>query len=316
MKTLKLAVVGCGGIGQAHIRNAASLEGAKVAYCVDLNMERAAKAAELCKGTALDSLDKIPSDTDGVIVAAQPLAHYPIVKNLLEKNFNVFCEKPLTMKTSECRELGVLAERKGRVLMTGFKMRFEPVFRKAKELLPMIGELVMLSSVKQQPYSERPEYNWFPKVGAMFELSVHDFDLIHWIAGIAPEKVLYANLSHRFGWERDDAFALTVRYNNGVTGQLSGMYAKESSFMFKDITMMFLGEKGYMRVERPDRIIIHDTETRVFEVDSSNANAFLEEQKHYCAVLRGEEENTLGAEAAANATFIADEAFKISNMEK
>lgn len=316
MKELKLAVVGCGGIGQAHIRNAMQLDGAKISHCVDLDMSRAAKAAEICGGTAIDSIDKLPTDTDGVIVATQPLAHYPIVKNLLQKNFNVFCEKPLTMKTSECVELGKLAEEKKLVLMTGFKMRFEPVFKKAKELLPMIGKLTMISSVKQQPYTERPENNWFPKVGAMFELSVHDFDLINWIAGIVPEKVLYAKLSQRFGWERDDAFAVTVQYSNGVTGQLSGMYAKESSFMFKDITMMFLGEKGYMRVERPDRIIIHDTGMHVFEVDSAGANAFLEEQKHFCAVLRGEEKNTLGAEAGKNATFIADEAFKISNMEK
>ena len=149
----------------------------------------------------------------------------------------------------------------------------------------------------------------------MFELSIHDFDLIHWIAGIVPEKVLHAELSHRFGWEREDAFALTVRYGGGVTGQLSGMYARNSSFMYRDITMMFLGEKGYLRVERPDRVVVHTDEQRVFEVDGSKTNAFLEEQRHFCAVLRGEERNTLGADAGLNATFIADEAFKIAGKE-
>ena len=315
MKKLKLAVVGCGGIGLAHIRNAASLENAGVAYCADLNGERAAKAAELCGGMAFDGVKALPADTDGVIVAAQPLAHYPIVKELLERGFNVFCEKPLTMDTAECRELGALAAAKGRVLMVGFKMRFEPVFKKAKELLPTIGKLLLVSSVKQQPYHDRAEYNWFPKVGAMFELSIHDFDLIHWIAGIAPEKVLHAELSHRFGWEREDAFALTVRYGGGVTGQLSGMYARDSSFMYRDITMMFLGEKGFLRVERPDRVVVHTGGQQVFEVDGSKTNAFLEEQRHFCAVLRGEEQNTLGADAGINATFIADEAFKLSNRE-
>ncbi len=312
---LKIAVVGCGGIGMTHARTLKGMENVNVEVCVDLDIGRAEKVAEICAGKALDSIDKIPKYIDGVTVATQPMTHYKIVKSLLEKGFNVFCEKPLTMETETCKELGSLAREKGCTLMVGFKMRYEPVFRKAKELLPRIGKLISVSTVKQQPYHSRPENNWFPKVGAMFELSIHDFDLIHWIAGIKPEKILFSKLSHRMGWEKEDAFYVTVEYSGGVIGQLQGMYALEDSFMYRDFSATFLGEKGYLRIERPDRVVLHTDEYSIHEVEPEKVNAFAEELKHFCNVIQGKEENTLTAEDGMNATFIADRAFKLSNKE-
>lgn len=312
---LKIAVVGCGGIGMTHARTLNEIDGVSIEFCVDLDIDKAEKAAEICAGRALDSIEKIPDYIDGVTVATQPMAHYKITKSLLEKRFNVFCEKPLTMETETCKELAALAKKNKCVLMVGFKMRYEPVFRKAKELLPQIGKLISVSAVKQQPYSAKPENNWFPKVGAMFELSVHDFDLIHWIADIKPEKILYSKLSHRFGWEKEDAFYLTVQYSDGILGQLQGMYALENQFMFRDFSATFLGEKGYLRIERPDKVILHTDEYSTHEVDPGKVNAFAEELKHFCNVIQGKEKNILTAEAGINATFIADEAFKLSNKE-
>jgi predicted dehydrogenase len=310
---LKLVVVGCGGIGLTHIRTLKDLEGVNVIACVDLDLSRAQEGADLCGGKALDNINDIPEDIDGVTVATQPMAHYKIVKELLHKGFNVFCEKPLTMQTETCIELSELAKEEKAILMVGFKMRYEPVFRKAKELLPEIGKLFSVSAVKQQPYSAKPENNWFPNVGAMFELSVHEFDLIHWIADIKPEAVLYSELSHRLGWEKEDAFYITVKYSGGVIGQLQGMYALENSFMFRDFCATFLGEKGYLRIERPDRVILHTNEYNVHEVESGGVNAFAEELKHFCNVIQGTEENTLTAEAGIDATFIAEKASMIKN---
>jgi len=312
MDALKLAVVGCGGIGLTHIRALSKIDGVEVAACVDLDKGRAAKGAEICGGAAIGSLDELPEDLDGATVATSPQTHYPIAKRLLEKGLDVFCEKPLTMRTEECRELDALAKRQGLNLMAGFKMRHEPVFAKAKELLPSIGKLICVSTVKQQPYSPRPENNWFPKVGAMFELSVHDFDLVHWIAGLRPEKVLHAKLSHRLGWEREDAFNVCVEYSGGVVGMLQGMYSLDSKFMFRDFCATFSGEAGYMRVERPDRVVVHTDKFEVHQVDPGKANAFEEELKAFCRAIRGEAPCEPGAQAGTDATFIAEEAFKLS----
>lgn len=304
----KIAVVGCGGIGMAHIRAYQELPDTNVAVCVDRDLEKARTAAERCGADVGSDLSNIPADVDGVSVVTPPRAHYPIVKELLNSGFNVFCEKPLTMVAKEARELNDLAKEKGKTLMVGFKMRYEPIFQKAKRLLPEIGDLVAVSSIKQQPYTARGAGDWVPNVGAMFELSVHDFDLVHWIGGLRPEKVLYAKFDHRMGWEREDAFFLTVQYGGGVTGQLQGMYARESKFFYRDLTIQFLGEKGYVRIERPDRIIVHADKFETHVIEPSNVNAFVCELGHFCRVVSGEEENSLGGEYGVMTTELIEQA--------
>jgi predicted dehydrogenase len=194
-------------------------------------------------------------------------------------------------------------------------MRYEPIFVKARELLREIGELRTVSSVKIQPYTSRGEHDWVPRTGAMRELSVHDFDLIHWIAGIQPVAVRHSVLEHRWGWEKDSSFMLTVEYsgaNGPVLGQLQGMYSPDASFCYRDLTLTFVGSKGYMRVERPDRIALHLDTFTVHEVDPGGVNAFAEELGHFCRVLRGEETNAMGPEYGVMTAKIIDGAEEIA----
>lgn len=308
---VKIALVGCGGIGMAHLRAYKELKDVIVSAVVDRDMKKAEAAAEFSGAQALNDISQIASDIDGVSVVTPPQSHFQITSDLLERNFNVFCEKPLTMNTEEAGRLIEIAERKKKALMVGFKMRFEPIFQEAKKLLPQIGKLLSVSSVKQQPFRARPTENWIPKVGAMYELSVHDFDLINWIAEIEPEEVLFSKLDYRLGWERENAFFLTVKYSKDVTGQLQGIYALENKFMYRDLTLTFTGEKGYMRVERPDRIVLHTSDYSVKEINPAGVNAFVRELQHFCDVIRGREKNMLDGKLGLITTKIVEDANKI-----
>ncbi len=304
----KIAVVGCGGIGLAHIRAYKEIGDVQVVACVDRDEKKAQEAAALCGGIPLTDIAQIPGDVLGVSVVTPPQSHFTLASALLQAGFNVFCEKPMTMDVGEAEELLRIADASRKTLMVGFKMRFEPIFKEAKKLLPEIGKLLTVSSVKQQPFQARTTENWIPKVGAMYELSVHDFDLINWIADIEPEKVLFSRLGHRLGWEKEDAFFLTVQYTRDVIGQLQGMYALENKFLFRDLVITFTGEKGYMRVERPDRIVLHTSDYAVKEVNPAGVNAFVCELSHFCKVINGEERNTLGGRYGLLATKIVEEA--------
>ena len=299
----KVGIVGCGGIGRAHANSWSAIDGVSVAAVVDLNAERAKSVAELCGAEALTNLQDLPADLDAVSVVTPPAAHYPVVKALLERGFHVFCEKPLTMNVAEGRELEHLVKEKGKQLGVGFKMRFEPIFRKAKELVPEIGELVSIVTTKQQMYHPRPESTWVKDVGAMYELSVHDFDLITFLTGRSPGKVLYSRIDHRFGWKKENGFAAIVDYGDGVTAQLQGMYAEKTCFCYRDLTITLLGEYGYMRIERPDRIVMHTDQFRVVEVDMSEGrSAFIQELEHFRNAVLGKSANTLTAADAVRMT--------------
>ncbi len=309
----KVAVVGCGGIGNAHARSWSSIEGVKVVAVVDLKPEAAQRVAEGCGAIPLTDISQLPKDLDGVSVVTPPRAHYPVVKALLEAGYNVFSEKPLTTEVETGKELAALAKAQGKVLSVGFKMRYEPVFIKAKELLPQIGKLVSICSTKQQQFNDRPEGQWVKNVGAMYELSIHDFDLISFITGKLPKEVLSSRCEYRFGWPKEDAFHAMVNYGDGVTALLQGMYAKECGFWFKDLTFTFLGDQGYMRVERPDRIIMHTKEFKVVDIPAATKSAFVCELEHFRDAVLGKVENTLKAESAIEMTRLIED---IRNFSK
>lgn len=304
----KVAIVGCGGIGRAHANNWKAA-GAEVVAVVDRIQEKADAFAKDFGCKALYDIADLPRDLDGVSVTTPPQAHYPCAKQLLELGYNVFCEKPMTLDVAQGEELRDLAAAKGLTLSVGFKMRFEPIFQEAKRHIGEIGRLQAITSTKQQAFHPRADANWVQKTGAMYELSIHDFDLISFITGRNPEKVIASQVSHRLGWEKEDAFAILADYGDGVTATLEGMYALSGIFCFRDLTLTFLGDEGYMRVERPDRIVLHTSEFKVIDIPAAETNAFACELSHFMRVVRGEEENTLTPDAAIRMTRFINEAY-------
>lgn len=303
----KVGIVGCGGIGMAHARSWSAVDGVKVAAAVDLDPAKAKALADVCGVEPLTDIAQLPSDLDAVSVVTPPQAHYPVIKSLLERGFNVFSEKPLTTDVAQGEELVKLAEEKKCLLGVGFKMRYEPIFAEAKKLLPEVGKLVSIVTTKEQMFNPRPGGEWVTKTGAMYELSIHDFDLLSFITGRFPQKVLAAKLQHRRGWEKEDSFSAMVDYGDGVTAMLQGMYCDHTTFCFRDLTITFLGENGYMRVERPDRIVMHTDEYRVVEIGNAEKSAFVMELEHFRDAVLGRTENTLRASDAVRMTRLIED---------
>ena len=196
-------------------------------------------------------------------------------------------------------------------LGVGFKMRFEPIFQQARRYVPLVGCVNSIVTTKLQAFNPRPESAWVTRTGAMYELSIHDFDLISYITGLYPEKVEFADIGHRFGWEKDDAFHLAVRYDGGVTALLQGMYAVSSTFCYRDLTITVLGDQGYVRIERPDRIIVHTDHYEVVEIPAAEKSAFVCELEHFKGACEGRWKNTLTAESATRMTDMIEEARRL-----
>jgi predicted dehydrogenase len=158
------------------------------------------------------------------------------------------------------------SEETGIPVGVGFKMRNEAVFAKAKELIGEVGKILSVTVVKNQPQSPNPAKAWVKETGCMYELSVHDYDLIHYIMGAYPVTVS-AKLGYRHGWNREDQAYLTVEYDNGAVGLLNSTYTTTASWTYQDISITFVGENGYMRVERPNRIVLATKTQRVVDVE-------------------------------------------------
>lgn len=262
---LNVGIIGCGGIGMTHARAYAKLANVKLAAMIDFNFELAQKAAAQFGAQAFRSIDECDIKLDLVSVVTPPSTHFKVVMELLERGIPVFCEKPITMDIEQAKLLEKKSEETGIPIGVGFKMRNEAVFAKAKELIGEVGRILAVSVVKNQPQSPNPAKAWVKDTGCMYELSVHDYDLIHYIMGAYPVSV-EAKLGYRHGWNREDQAYLTVEYDNGAIGQLMSAYTTTASWTYQDIAITFVGENGYMRVERPNRIVLATDTQRVVEV--------------------------------------------------
>ena len=275
---------------------------------VDVRLSLAEAAAGEFGAAAYADVGGLPEDIQLATVVTPPMHHYGPVKALLELGVPVLCEKPLTMDVAQAEELAALAERKGLPLLIGFKMRFEPVFARARELVGAVGPLRAVVTGKMQPYHPGPIVNWHPDVGAMYELSVHDFDLVRFITGLDPRAVL-ATLRIPEGWTRENGFSIQVRYTDDVMGSHTGVYVDSCRFMQRDFTAQFIGERGYVTVQRPDRISVHLEEFTVEQIGPPAVDPFVAELTNFRDTVLGRAEPFTTARDGVIATRLVEAAF-------
>ena len=110
-KTLKVLVVGCGGMGAAHARAYHSNPGFEVVGLVARSPRRRTPlAAELGGVAEFDSYEAALEAThpDVVSVNTYPDTHYSYAKQALGAGCHVFCEKPLAETVEQAEFLARL----------------------------------------------------------------------------------------------------------------------------------------------------------------------------------------------------------------
>ena len=89
------------------------------------------------------------------------------------------------------------------------------------------------------------------------------------------------------------------------------MYAVSSTFCYRDLTITVLGDQGYVRIERPDRIVVHTDHYDVVEIPAAEKSTFVCELEHFKGACEGLWRNTLTAEDAARMTDMIEEARRL-----
>lgn len=167
----RLALIGAGHLGRIHARILSHFESAELAVVVEPDLEARARAQEVYAGPFLDSLEALPRDLHGAIVATPSTSHARIGEWLLRRGLHVFMEKPLASRLIDAQRLQRLAARLGRVLQVGHVERFNPVWETVQPLLDQ--RLVHIDAQRLVPYSRRG-----CDVNVVFDLMIHDLDLI------------------------------------------------------------------------------------------------------------------------------------------
>ena len=144
---VKIGVIGCGKIAQTrHLPEYATNPHAKLVGYYDKIRERSVQMAELYGGKVYETYYDMINDPeiDAVSICVENRNHAEITNAALYAGKHVLVEKPMAVTLAECESMVAAAEFNGKHLMVGHNMRFDPVHRRAKELLQagVIGDII------------------------------------------------------------------------------------------------------------------------------------------------------------------------------
>jgi predicted dehydrogenase len=135
---LRVGIVGCGKIADAHAEVLTFLPGATLAAVCDREILLAEQLATrfgvpryYASLTEMLAAEKL----DVVHITTPPAAHLPLTKECLAAGANVFLEKPLTLTAPESAELIGAVEASGKRLCMNYWPNFEPQMMEFKQRL-------------------------------------------------------------------------------------------------------------------------------------------------------------------------------------
>ena len=127
-KTLKVGVIGIGGIARTHMPGWAASEHAEVVAGSDINSKALAEWGRLHGATKLvtDPADLFRDpDIDIIDICTPNMYHAPLAIAALEAGKHVICEKPLAPTPGEIKQMIAARDRAGKLLMTAQHFRFK-----------------------------------------------------------------------------------------------------------------------------------------------------------------------------------------------
>lgn len=139
-KTVRIGIVGAGGMGRTHSQAAASLGGAaRVTGVVDADASAAAKLAGEIGATGFGSVDELlraqGEALDAIVVCTPPSVRESVVSAALTRGIAVLVEKPLAESVSHAKKLAELAAKhSGVVTASAYCHRFTPAIREMVRL--------------------------------------------------------------------------------------------------------------------------------------------------------------------------------------
>jgi len=203
----KILLLGVGRWGANHLRVLNSLPIDLFVVETDPRRLEAAKKLGLHENRLATDYQRFASEVDGAVIVTPAQSHFKLCSEFLSAGKDVFVEKPITLVSSEARQLAELAEARERILQVGHIFRFDPASLWLREQIQS-GEFGRIQILKGNFSGfKRPRND----SGVMFADSIHFVDLFNFFLGPMPSKVS-ASLHDFMGRGMDDASLLSMEY--------------------------------------------------------------------------------------------------------
>ena len=254
---LKLGLIGCGGYGMADVKAAFKVGGTEVAALCDVDSEHLTKSAnevEKLQGSRPKTFKHYQelletSELNAVIIATPPHWHALPFLAALERNLDIYSEKPLAYDIREARAMVDAARKKDAIIQVGFQRRQSPAIQQVRDYLRQgnLGRIIqvdaqihytagILDTKPQDPPASldwdlwcgpAPKLPYSPQVGHfawrlekttghghLVDWGIHLIDATRWILGeTTPRNVQASGGIYYFGDKITTPDILTVQFD-------------------------------------------------------------------------------------------------------
>jgi len=268
-KILRVALIGCGRIAVKHIM-AITKKNSGLLLCAVADTDPGAldKVFDSCKlpgkkkyqikntvTTYTDYHEMLEKEKPDITSITAPSGlHYSIAKAAMLSGSHILLEKPMSMKTSQARELFDISERENRRIAMGHIFRYFPVVGNLQKDVAAgrFGKIshgsVIVRWGHDQAYYGQTAWRgtWKHDGGVLMNQCVHAIDLICWLMN-GNATAANAMISKRFhDMEAEDIALGTLKLDNGALCQIEGTTNSPSGD--HEAAFYLLGEKGGFRM--------------------------------------------------------------------
>jgi len=228
MKKIKMGVVGCGGMGQAHIINIKELPEAQLTVVSDADPETAKKVGTENNVPYFSDYHKLIKSglCDAILIATPHYFHHEIGIAAFKSGLHVLSEKPITVTVAAADAFLAAAKKSRKVFGVMFQQRTLPEIRLAREIIKSgrLGEIKRTLMVNPQ-YRSQAYYNsagwrgtWLGEGGGvLLNQSPHGIDLFMLLAGL-PSRIIAKTRTRMHKIEVEDEATALLEYKNGAWG--------------------------------------------------------------------------------------------------
>ena len=299
---MKILIAGLGSIGRRHFRNLIAL-GEK-----DIILYRSHRAT-----LPDDELAGYPVETDlqealkkhkpdAVIVANPTALHLDVAIPAAEAGCAILLEKPISHSTERLDQLEAAVKKSGSKVLVGFQFRFHPGLVRAKQLITD-GEIGRIISAHvhfgeylpawhpwedyRKGYAARADMG-----GGVVLTQCHALDYLPWLVGKVESVWGFTAKLSDLEVDVDDTAKIGLRFQGGALGSLHLDYNQQPPAHHFEV----IGTKGSLQWN------LSDGATRIYRVEKKDWEVypllaewernvmFMEQMRHFVAVVRREEE--------------------------
>lgn len=207
MEKIKIALIGYGHLGKWHAQKLLTHAECEFVGIVDPSP----KSRELASSNhpevkTFENLNEVLGQIDAAVVVTPTSYHFNVVKELIENDKHVFCEKPVTSTLEQALELKKVLGDKNLVVQVGHSERCHKIWEDLSKFDFAVKNPNTVSLKRTSPFKGRAA-----DVGVVEDLMIHDIDLVRMLYG--DPKSVYARGS-KVNTNHFDHVFVTLKYEN------------------------------------------------------------------------------------------------------